>query len=721
MTNKVVASARFNQLQWRLIFTIFAVAALLGFYGQTLETLWPRPVFSPAWFKELSDDLFITLLYFTFSAPVDAAGSNLALHVARVLAPFATVSAIIKIAIEAAYASWLLAQLKYQRNHIVIVGFGDLGQQIARQFLQQGRRVVALDRHPTSETADLAAQLAIPLVVGDGTRTEDLTEVAAARADSIFFVTDNDVVNLEACAAASALMSASDRTHTRLLVHLGNAQLSHQLQDYERRIAFIGDKRTAVRFFNLNDLLARQLLVENPLHKVAHWLCQDRLHILVVGLNDISRKIIFHTLLSQRTHRLGPPHFTIVDPQAASGQKSFEAAWPGITDIATLQFIEAPANPSQIEALVGEASKTAPLTATILCLDDEVENLASALRIHSASARGQIHAGNIMVRRDQTSDFFERLSRIERFDLANLLCDFGEGDHQLFVHQITGEDDLLARRIHEAYCRQREAAGDPPSASTAPWDTLPESSRRANRRAADHIWTKLEAVGYRIDQKTRTLPRLVDRGARLEEDDIRFALAQLEHDRWWADRVVDGWHYGPIRDNAAQIHPDMRPFAEIDNAAKSKDAEQNAFLTDLLKETPAKDAVAIPVERVIGLEFAENGASGNAASPQDSAAEIKSRFPDEVFLVLCETEGPEEDAWLKKFVAALTSKDHETRLMRLFRAGSDEALGTLDTDDTTLWLNLRATGATAPNGYPVGMSREAFLDARADWRLTVCL
>ena len=210
----------------------------------------------------------------------------------------------------------------------------------------------------------------------------------------------------------------------------------------------------------------------------------------------------------------------------------------------------------------------------------------------------------------------------------------------------------------------------------------------------------------------------MDRGARLEEDDIRFALAQLEHDRWWADRVVDGWHYGPIRDNAAQVHPDMRPFTEIDSAARSKDAEQNAFLTALLKETPAKDAVAIPLERVIGLEFAE---SGDAASPQDCATEIKFRFPDEVFLVLCEIDAPEEGAWLKKFVAALTSKDHEARLMRLFKAGNDEALNALDADDKTLWLNLRATGAAAPNGYPVGMSREAFLDARADWRLTVCL
>lgn len=511
-------------------------------------------------------------------------------------------------------------------------------------------------------------------------------------------------------------MSAADRTQTRLLVHLENVQLSQQLQDYERRIAFIGDKRTTVRFFNLNDLLARQLLVETPLHKIAHWLCQDRMHILVVGLNDISQKIILHTLLSQRTHRLGPPVFTIIDPEASTGRKAFEATWPGISDVAAIRFIETPLTPSQIEAAIVEASKTAPLTATILCLTDEVENLTAALRIHSAAARGQIYAGNIMVRRAHTSDFFERLSSIVRYDLANLLSDFGEGDHQLFVRRITDEDDLLARRIHEAYCHQREAAGDEPSASTAPWDTLPESSRRANRRAADHIWTKLEAVGYRIDRRDQALPRLVDQGARLEEPATLSALAELEHDRWWADRVVDGWQYGPVRDNQTQVHPDMRPCAELEDTARSKDAEQNAFLTDLLKQTPAKKAVTTPIERTIGLEFTEDGIT---VSPQDCAAEVIARFPGEVFLVLCEPDDRKEEVWLKGFIAALGSKDHGARFIRLFKSDKDETLDTLDTDDKTLWLNLRATGATAPNGHPVGMSREAFLDARADWRLTV--
>lgn len=718
MTNKVVASARFNRLQWRVIFAVFVMAALLGFFGEIVETPWPSPALSGPWFLELSNDLFVTLLYFTFSAPVDGSGANPALHVARVLAPLATVSAIIKIVIEAAYASWLQAQLKNQHGHIVVVGFGALGQQIARQFLREGRRVVVLERKPTSDASDLAAQLGIPLVVGDATRSEDLAEVATPRAGSIFFVTDNDIVNLEACAAASALMSKSDKARTHLLVHLGDAQLTRQLQDYERRIAFIGDKRTAVSFFNLNDLLARQLLMENPLHRTAHWLCQDRLHVLIIGLNDISRKIIINTLLSQRTHELGQPHFTILDPAASEGRAAFSAAHPGIGDVATLDFVDTALEPSNMETLVRDASKSVPLTATVLCLADEIENLTAALKIHSASVHGQIHAGNIMVRRDQTSDFFESLSRIERFDLANMLFDFGEGDHQLFVRQITGEDDILARRIHEDYREQRAAAGDPPSPTTGPWDVLPESARRANRRAADFLWTKLLSVGYRIEKRSRALPTMLDKGARLAEPEIMTQLARLEHERWWADRVVDGWQVGPVRNNEALVHPDLRPFDDLDFESQSKDEEQNNLITQMLKTSAAAKMMPTPIERTIGLEFAAQAAT---TSPADCAADLKARFPDEVFQVLCEAQTPEEEVWVRTLVAALGTKAGAADFIRLFNAEADQTLDTLDADDQTFWLNLRATGAGTRDGYPTGLTRSAFLDLRADHRVTVSL
>ena len=45
-----------------------------------------------------------------------------------------------------------------------------------------------------------------------------------------------------------------------------------------------------------------------------------------------------------------------------------------------------------------------------------------------------------------------------------------------------------------------------------------------------------------------------------------------------ARRSLAGWRYGPVRDNSLLLHPDMKPYAELDEDAKRKDREQVALV-----------------------------------------------------------------------------------------------------------------------------------------------
>ena len=55
------------------------------------------------------------------------------------------------------------------------------------------------------------------------------------------------------------------------------------------------------------------------------------------------------------------------------------------------------------------------------------------------------------------------------------------------------------------------------------------------------------------------------------DPDLMEKLAELEHRRWMVDRRLSGWRHGPARDNTARLHPDLIPYADLDDYTKELD------------------------------------------------------------------------------------------------------------------------------------------------------
>lgn len=49
------------------------------------------------------------------------------------------------------------------------------------------------------------------------------------------------------------------------------------------------------------------------------------------------------------------------------------------------------------------------------------------------------------------------------------------------------------------------------------------------------------------------------------------ALLHAEHNRWWTERLLQGWRYAPVRDNANRQHPLMVRFDDLDKTIQSND------------------------------------------------------------------------------------------------------------------------------------------------------
>lgn len=53
--------------------------------------------------------------------------------------------------------------------------------------------------------------------------------------------------------------------------------------------------------------------------------------------------------------------------------------------------------------------------------------------------------------------------------------------------------------------------------------------------------------------------------------ELQEAIAENAHEVWAADRMKEGWTYGPVRDDAKKKHPDLIPYSSLPDSEKEYD------------------------------------------------------------------------------------------------------------------------------------------------------
>lgn len=68
---------------------------------------------------------------------------------------------------------------------------------------------------------------------------------------------------------------------------------------------------------------------------------------------------------------------------------------------------------------------------------------------------------------------------------------------------------------------------------------------------------------------------------------VEFALAHphatpaAQHEAWAAERLLQGWVYGPVKDAERKTHPALVPYAELPEGTRKKDALFRAVVAAL--------------------------------------------------------------------------------------------------------------------------------------------
>ncbi|TDR93964.1 hypothetical protein [Enterovirga rhinocerotis] len=493
------------------------------------------------------------------------------------------------------------------RDHVVVIGDSRVARALARQ---QARNAVVVHAglRPIGTGADGEGIVEIPL----DSDPETLHRAAGSAEASFVGI---DLADDAATVAVLAALVEATRNGARpqIAAHLRDAALRRVVDDN----LFAAGIEPRPRLVGTASLAARDAVAAIRPHDLAYWRGQTRLHAVVIGFSTLGHDCFEELVLAGIAGGLDRPQITILDRDPLGVRKRLNRDMPEIemsADIGVAAFdrLTLTAEDGPLVA----AAAIAPLTLIVVALD-EAEAVLSVMNslARMQEGEGQAIAAVLVLTEGQPSLFELAKPAARPRDLGRSFTVRGgiEGDPDLF-DLIASRADELAERIHETY-RARFGASGP---AGVPWAALPETYRRANRRAADHLPAKLWTIGLR-EPGASADPFAVDPhsdenvikpcAASTAEDALLRRLSRIEHDRWSAERRLDGWRFGEVRDDRRRIHPKLIGFDDprFTDEDIEKDADQVRFLFGhVVKAAP--DGSVTPL--VIGILSAPHPTPG---------------------------------------------------------------------------------------------------------------
>ena len=92
-----------------------------------------------------------------------------------------------------------------RRDHVVVVGMGQVGLRLCLLLRRCGIGIVAVDDREEGENVGLARELGFPVVIGRGADPSLLRRLSLQRACALAAVTDDDLVNISIAMAARSI------------------------------------------------------------------------------------------------------------------------------------------------------------------------------------------------------------------------------------------------------------------------------------------------------------------------------------------------------------------------------------------------------------------------------------------------------------------------------------------------------------------------------------
>ncbi len=478
-------------------------------------------------------------------------------------------------------------------HHVVIAGDSAAALSLALDCCKRGDAVILIAEDLAVETALGLRRKGVIVLEGDAGQLETLRAARANYAAHVVAFEPDDTENLQIEAAVRRLIGGARRRRP-IGVHVATRSSMLLKEAREMRSAQMRKKTDKAapssidpKPFSLEEIAARALVQKESqtLLSLAQQLGQDRVHIVMFGFDASAEAVANAILKSLWSAHFAPPRLTVLAPNHEAAEAGFRArhreafAHPALwsADVAFMPFDwdAASIGPELLDTI--EQARGKP-TAAIVSTGADPGNIHLAIALKRACNHRNRWPIPIFMRESSQSEFSQQYAKGDDTpELDAYLQAFGA--HQTTATRrriLEGALDQGAAIAHEHYNKglgQKDAMSMRELQSAMKdWSDVLETYRSANRAAADSAMVKLWDAGWRPaakGEKGDTAPSV--------PADMLERMAQTEHDRWMAERLMSGWRptaEGEKRDNDLMAHDKIAPWGALTEADKNNDMVQ---------------------------------------------------------------------------------------------------------------------------------------------------
>lgn len=525
---KLKIKAFWKEYQWQIILLLSLLSFVMGILGFIQDEQ-----------QLLLDAAFKSLQLFTLNIEVERPQS-LWLQISRFSSPFLAAFAFFQALMSMLRSQLIQGRISRLQNHVVICGFGDKGLLLAKAYRRLGYPVVVVEREAVNPNLAVCEEIGAYAVLGDAAEPDILNKVGAGRARYLFAVCGGDGINADIGLKARELCRTRRHGCLTCVIHIIDLDLWTLLREKEFSKEILPGFN--LEFFNVYDSGARLLMRE------IRQSFNGTAGLFLVGFNHFSEALILQaarTWAADLNRPIEKLDIYLSDPQSEERVEILKKRVPLLNTAAELDAL--PTHPLDLEQALLTSAGRYDSAYVIICQENITAGVGMGLRL---SRLLRPHGARVVVQAYSQSGLSSLVGEpgeggLSAFGLLERTCGPGQMDD--------GTHEAVGRAIHADYLRKElDKPVEQRSASAVAWEELPDEIRQSNLREADHIGVKLAAVHCGITPWVDECARqFAFTGAEIE------IMAEMEHERWRAERISQGYRYAEKRDERRKLHPGL--------------------------------------------------------------------------------------------------------------------------------------------------------------------